>query len=56
MDKKDVMGLDNGGNDSVAARVALGETHVIHQTKKWLEEQGICASAFERQGREIILN
>ncbi|XP_053992119.1 multiple RNA-binding domain-containing protein 1-like [Hylaeus volcanicus] len=54
MSKKDVMGLDSGVNDSVAARVALGETHVIHKTKEWLQEQGIRASAFERQGISLL--
>jgi multiple RNA-binding domain-containing protein 1 len=31
----------------MAVRMALGETHIIQETKKYLEEEGIRLEAFE---------
>lgn len=32
---------------SMAVRMALGETHIIQETKKYLEEEGVRLDAFE---------
>lgn len=55
IEKRDLMSVDGDQLDSIAARVALGETHVIQQTKRWLEDEGIDASAFDRQGSLIAV-
>lgn len=54
IEKRDLLGVGlesaNAVDDSAAARVALGESQLIHQTKQWLKKEGINLSAFERQG------
>ena len=35
--------------DNMAIRLALAETHIISETKKYLEENGIYLNAFESQ-------
>ncbi|XP_055389093.1 uncharacterized protein LOC129618349 [Condylostylus longicornis] len=59
LEKRDILGagLDSAlddRNDSVAARVALGETQLIQQTKQWLKKEGINISAFERKVRYCL--
>ncbi|KAF8822600.1 Rna recognition motif-containing protein [Cardiosporidium cionae] len=46
--------LDMNSN-KLAVRVALGETHLIQQTKRWLAQEGIRMDAFERYGADPIL-
>ncbi len=46
--------LFNKDADGMAVAVALGETHVIEETKKWLEEEGICVEAFQAKGNSLM--
>lgn len=53
VEKRDLLGVgsdeeEDGG--SAAARVALGETQIVQQTKQWLKKEGVNLAAFERQG------
>jgi len=34
-------------SDNVAVRLALAETHVIAETKQYLESEGVCLDAFK---------
>ena len=47
VDKADVVLGDSGGK-SAAVRLALGETQIIQETKKYLEEEGIILESFEK--------
>jgi len=47
VDKADVVLGDSGGK-SAAVRLALGETQIIQETKKYLEEEGIKLEVFEK--------
>merc|ERR1719387_2792652 len=40
--------------DNLAVRVALTETAVVNQTKKWLQKEGIRVSAFDREGASLL--
>ena len=46
--KADVVLGDGGGGQSAAVRLALGETQIIQETKKYLEEEGISLAAFDK--------
>ena len=48
VDKADVVLGDSSGGKSAAVRLALGETQIIQETKKYLEEEGILLEAFEK--------
>lgn len=54
LERRDLLGVGierkDRYDDSAAARVALGETQLIQQTKRWLKREGINLTAFERQG------
>lgn len=39
---------DDTGDMSVAVRQALGETQVVQETKKFLEDNGVCLEAFNQ--------
>ncbi|KAI9141566.1 hypothetical protein BKA69DRAFT_1124694 [Paraphysoderma sedebokerense] len=41
----------NKDSDNMAVRLALAETHIINETKKFLEENGIILDAFGKKGR-----
>lgn len=41
--------------DNMAVRMALAETHIINETKKYLEDEGVALDAFE-QGKKIRSN
>lgn len=42
--KEDVLVSNNGS--SAAVRLALGETHIVATTRKYLEQEGVCLDAF----------
>lgn len=42
--KEDI--LNPHGNDNAAVRLALGETQIVAETKKYLEEHGVVLDAF----------
>eukprot|EP00088_Acartia_fossae_P001369 TRINITY_DN1052_c0_g1_i1.p1 TRINITY_DN1052_c0_g1~~TRINITY_DN1052_c0_g1_i1.p1 ORF type:complete len:826 (-),score=249.95 TRINITY_DN1052_c0_g1_i1:517-2994(-) len=48
VDKADVVLGDAGGGKSAAVRLALGETQIIQETKKYLEAEGVKLEAFDR--------
>lgn len=53
--KSDILDIES---DSMATKLALAETHVINETKKYLEEEGICLDAFndmKERSKNIIL-
>ena len=47
--KGDVLSSDTQGKQSAAVRLALGETQIVAETRKFLEEEGIRLDAFEGQ-------
>ncbi|KAG9046247.1 Multiple RNA-binding domain-containing protein 1 [Tulasnella sp. UAMH 9824] len=47
--KADILNSENGATNP-AVKLALAETHVIQETKKYLEESGICLDAFQPKG------
>lgn len=49
--KADVLDARSDSRTSVAVRVALGETHIISETKKMLREHGINVQALENAAR-----
>jgi len=53
VDRSDLL-LGASAKDDVAVKAAIAETEVISQTKEWLKDQGISASAFERSGKSIL--
>lgn len=38
--------LNPHGNDNAAVRLALGETQIVAETRKFLEEHGVVLDAF----------
>jgi len=48
VDKADVVLGDEAGGKSAAVRLALGETQIVQDTKKYLLEEGIRLEAFEK--------
>lgn len=48
VDKADVVLSDAVGGNTAAVRLALGETQIIHQTKKYLESEGVRLEAFDK--------
>ena len=53
VDRSDLL-LGNSNKDDVAVRAAIAETEVIAQTREWLKNQGIAASAFDRSGTSLL--
>eukprot|EP00746_Dinoflagellata_sp_MGD_P166219 gnl/MRDRNA2_/MRDRNA2_95958_c0_seq1.p1 gnl/MRDRNA2_/MRDRNA2_95958_c0~~gnl/MRDRNA2_/MRDRNA2_95958_c0_seq1.p1 ORF type:complete len:869 (+),score=223.65 gnl/MRDRNA2_/MRDRNA2_95958_c0_seq1:73-2679(+) len=49
--KSDLIGRDAEG---AAVTAALGETHVIQETKQWLKKEGVSLEAFERTGTSLL--
>ncbi|KAJ2813194.1 Multiple RNA-binding domain-containing protein 1 [Coemansia furcata] len=47
--KADLLSADSGGNPAV--RLALAETHIINDTKRFFEEQGVVLERFEHRER-----
>ncbi|KAG9047437.1 Multiple RNA-binding domain-containing protein 1 [Tulasnella sp. UAMH 9824] len=47
--KADILNAEDGTTNP-AVKLALAETHVIQETKKYLEENGICLDAFQAKG------
>lgn len=39
---------DKSKGMSAAVKVALGETQIVHDTKTFLEEEGVCLDAFNQ--------
>ncbi|KAG8966334.1 Multiple RNA-binding domain-containing protein 1, partial [Tulasnella sp. 427] len=48
--KADILNAENGTTNP-AVKLALAETHVIQETKKYLEENGISLDAFQPNGK-----
>jgi multiple RNA-binding domain-containing protein 1 len=40
--------LDSSGKESVAVRLALGETQIVSQMREFLEESGVHLDAFNQ--------
>jgi multiple RNA-binding domain-containing protein 1 len=53
VEREDLL-LGNSNKDDVAVRAAIAETEVISQTREWLKQQGISATAFERTGTSLL--
>jgi len=51
IDKRDLLAKDAEG---LGIRLALGETHVVQETKKWLEKEGIALEAFDQAGDDLL--
>lgn len=49
INKSDILNPDSGSNPAV--KLALAETHIIQETKSYLEGQGVLLSAFSSPGR-----
>ncbi|KAG8900514.1 Multiple RNA-binding domain-containing protein 1 [Tulasnella sp. 408] len=47
--KAELLNAENGTTNP-AVKLALAETHVIQETKKYLEENGICIEGFQAKG------
>ncbi|KAG8965701.1 Multiple RNA-binding domain-containing protein 1 [Tulasnella sp. 408] len=47
--KAEILNAENGATNP-AVKLALAETHVIQETKKYLEENGICIEGFQVKG------
>ncbi|KIO29699.1 hypothetical protein M407DRAFT_226510 [Tulasnella calospora MUT 4182] len=47
--KADILNAENGTTNP-AVKLALAETHVIQETKRYLEENGICLDVFQSKG------
>jgi len=50
IDKRELMNKDEG---NLAVTQALAETHIIQETKQWLEREGIHIDAFTRKGSNL---
>lgn len=50
VNKSDVLLAE--GKQSAAVRLALGETEIVSETKKFLEDQGVCLDVFSRPPTE----
>ncbi len=48
--KSEILNPD-GGSDNAAVKLALAETHIIQETKTYLESQGVVLSAFSSRER-----
>jgi multiple RNA-binding domain-containing protein 1 len=48
--KKSDLIADTNATDSIAVRMALGETQIVNETKKFLEDHGINLKAFSESG------
>ena len=55
IEKNDILNPESGGNPAV--KLALAETHIIHETKSYFESQGVVLSSFTSRARSdtIIL-
>ncbi|KAK2460406.1 hypothetical protein APHAL10511_007571 [Amanita phalloides] len=55
IDKNDILNPESGGNPAV--KLALAETHIVQETKSYLESQGVVLSSFSSRARSdtIIL-
>ncbi|CEM11929.1 unnamed protein product [Vitrella brassicaformis CCMP3155] len=51
IEKRDLLDVSS---DNLAVRVALGETRVLQDTRRWLKEEGIHVEAFERVGNSLL--
>ncbi|KAF8820794.1 Rna recognition motif-containing protein [Cardiosporidium cionae] len=51
VEKSDILDMNS---NKLAVRIALGETHLIQQTKRWLAQEGIRMDAFERYGTDPL--
>jgi multiple RNA-binding domain-containing protein 1 len=49
IDKAEILNPENG--DSPAVKLALAETHIIQETKSYLESQGVLLSSFSTKAR-----
>jgi multiple RNA-binding domain-containing protein 1 len=49
INKADILSPENG--DNAAVKLALAETHIIQETKTYLESQGVLLSSFYTKGR-----
>ncbi|KIL64369.1 hypothetical protein M378DRAFT_595167 [Amanita muscaria Koide BX008] len=49
IDKNDILNPESGGNPAV--KLALAETHIIQETKTYLESQGVVLSSFSARQR-----
>jgi multiple RNA-binding domain-containing protein 1 len=47
VEKSDVV-LESGGNKSAAVKLALGETQIVAETRRYLEEEGVTLDAFNQ--------
>lgn len=50
LEKRELFETD--AKDSVAVRLALGETQIVSETREFLEKNGVVLDAFERSNRE----
>lgn len=48
--------LDPHGGSNAAVRLALGETQIIHETRKYLEQEGVLLDAFNVVRTQNTLN
>ena len=49
IDKSEILNPENG--DNAAVKLALAETHIIQETKSYLESQGVLLSSFSSKAR-----
>ncbi|KAF8624322.1 hypothetical protein AX15_005951 [Amanita polypyramis BW_CC] len=49
IDKNDILNPESGGNPAV--KLALAETHIVQETKSYLESQGVVLSSFSSRAR-----
>ena len=47
--KSEILNADSG--DNAAVKLALAETHIIQETKTYLESQGVLLSSFSSRAR-----
>lgn len=59
VDKADIILGDDRGGKTAAVRLALGETQIVQETKKYLESEGVRLKAFdqppEKRAKNIII-
>ena len=59
VDKADIVMGDDKGGKTAAVRLALGETQIVQETKKYLESEGVRLQAFdkppEKRSKNIII-
>ncbi|CAD7970022.1 unnamed protein product [Amoebophrya sp. A120] len=51
VEKRDLLSKEH---DKLAVTVALGETQIIAETKRWLEKENIWVDAFTRSGKTLL--